>query len=244
MERVGWIGLGLMGSRMLPHLVASGYPTVVYVRDPDAVRPFVASGSRVAASPAEVAAEAEIVFTVVSTPADVRDVYLAPSGVLAGARAGSVLVDMTTSSPVLARTIASTAEAIGIEALDAPMSGGPAGAEAAALSIMVGGPSDAVERVRPLLRLLGTTIVHHGPSGAGQSAKIANQIALAGAMIGICEAFVFAKATDLRQETVLQTICAGIAGSDLLQLIGRDWRRGTLRPGSRRAHDQGPGPSA
>jgi 3-hydroxyisobutyrate dehydrogenase len=145
-------------------------------------------------------------------------------------------VDMTTSSPSLARRIAVTAGERGVEALDAPVSGGPAGAEAGTLSIMIGGQIETIERVRPLLDLLGSTVVHQGPAGAGQSAKIANQIAVGGAMLGICEAFLFARASGLDPNTVLDTLGTGIAGSNLMRYMWPRLAAGDMAPGFRVEH--------
>lgn len=236
MERIGWIGLGLMGSRMLPHLMEAGYPATVYARNETAALPHVAAGAVPAKSPAEVAGCSDIVFTILSMPADVETVYFGSDGLLAGARAGTVLVDMTTSSPDLARRIADAGEGKGVDVLDAPVSGGPAGAETAALSIMVGGRAVVVDRVESLLRRLGSTIVHQGSAGAGQSAKIANQIAVGGAMLGICEAFLFARANELDAENVLETLGSGIAGSSLMRYIWPRLARGDLEPGFRVEH--------
>jgi 3-hydroxyisobutyrate dehydrogenase len=236
MERVGWIGLGLMGSRMLPHLMDAGHPAVIFARSDDAAAPLVARGAERVPDPASVAAAADVTFTIVSMPADVEAVYLGAHGLLEGARPGSVLVDMTTSSPALARRLAGEGGARGLEVLDAPVSGGPAGAASGTLSIMIGGPEGTVDRVRPLLERLGRTLVHHGPAGAGQSAKIANQIAVAGSMLAICEAFLSAKAAGLDPERVLETLGAGIAGSDLLRFMWPRIAAGDLAPGFRVEH--------
>jgi 3-hydroxyisobutyrate dehydrogenase len=235
-ERIGWIGLGLMGGRMLPHLMDAGHPATIHARRDDVAAPFVERGATRAEHPAAVAAAADVVFTIVSMPADVESVYLGRDGILEGARPGSVLVDMTTSSPALARRIAAAANARGIEVLDAPVSGGPAGAESAALSIMIGGPEATLARVRPLLERMGRTIVHHGPVGAGQAAKIANQIAVGGSMLAICEAFLSAKAAGLDPERVLETLGAGIVGSNLLRYMWPRIAAGDLEPGFRVEH--------
>lgn len=236
METIGWIGLGLMGSRMLPHLQAAGHPVVLYARNRAGAEPFVAAGARVVGTPAEVAAAADVSFTIVSMPADVEAVHFRSDGLLAGVGPGSLLVDMTTSSPELAARIAEAAEAAGGGAVDAPVSGGPPGAERAALSIMVGGRPEAVEAIRPILARLGRTIVHHGPAGAGQSAKIANQIAVGISMLGISEAFLFARARGLHPEAVLQTLRAGIVGSSLLDAMWPRIAAGDLEPGFRVEH--------
>jgi len=221
-ETIGWVGLGAMGSAMAAHVAAAGHGLVVFARGAASAERAAALGAVVVDDPAAVAAAADAVVTVVSMPADVREVYLAERGLLAGARAGSLLVDMSTSSPELARQIASRAGQVGALAVDAPVSGGPVAAEAATLSIMVGGEPEAVERARPLLALLGTTIVHQGGPGSGQETKLANQVALAGSMLGICEAFLFARDRGLDQERVLEAIAGGIAGSALTRFV---WTR-------------------
>lgn len=236
MERIGWIGVGLMGSRMLPHLRAAGHPVTVYARDRARAQEALGAPVRFADSPAQLAAGSDVVITIVSLPSDVEAVYFGDDGLLAGAAAGTTLVDMTTSSPDLARRIAATAEGRGVDALDAPVSGGPAGADNATLSIMLGGPEPVAARVRPILERLGTTIVHHGPAGAGQGAKIANQIAVGASMLGLCEAFLFARANGLRPETVLETLEAGIVGSNLLRFMWPRIAAGDLEPGFRVEH--------
>ncbi len=236
MERIGWIGLGLMGSRMLPHLMKVGYAATVYDRVKALMDPHVAAGAIAVASPAEVVAVTDITFTIVATPADVEAVYLGPDGLLATARPGQALVDMTSSSPELARRLGDAGTKAGVGILDAPVSGGPAGAETASLSIMVGGDDAVVARVRPILELLGARVIHHGPAGAGQSAKITNQIAMVGAMLGICESFLFAKANGLDPDVAFETLEAGIAGSDLMRYIWPRLAAGDLEPGFRVEH--------
>jgi len=234
MERIGWIGLGLMGRQMLPHLHAAGHPLAIYARRPESASGFPAAAT--AATPAALAAVSDVVVTIVGTPADVETVYLGPDGLLAGATPGTLLIDATTSSPGLAARIAAAALGLGVDVLDAPVSGGPAGAERASLSIMVGGSDAAVERAMPILRRLGTTIVHQGPPGAGQAAKIANQIMVGLSMLGLSEAFLFAKSAGLQPELVLQTLGAGIAGSDLLRVMWPKIAAGDLEPGFRVEH--------
>ena len=236
MERIGWIGLGLMGSRMLPHLMAAGHAAIVHDRLPELAAPHLAAGAAWADRPCDVASASDVVFTIVATPADVEAVYLGPNGLLAGARPGLVLVDMTSSSVQLARRLAETGAALRVDVLDAPVSGGPAGAESGKLAIMVGGDAGALARVRPMLERMGAAVVHHGAAGAGQSMKITNQIAMAGAMLGICESFLFAKNNGLDQQVVFDTLDVGIAGSPLMRYIwprlaGRD-----MEPGFRVEH--------
>ena len=198
--RVGWIGTGVMGAAMCGHLLAAGYPVTVFNRTRERAQALLDAGAGWASSPAEVAAASDVVFTIVGFPSDVREVVLGDDGVLAGARPGSVLVDMTTSEPSLAREIAEAARAKQVDALDAPVSGGDVGARNATLVIMVGGSEAAFERVRPLLEKLGQTIVLEGGPGAGQHTKMVNQIAIASGMIGVCEALLYAYRAGLDVE--------------------------------------------
>jgi 3-hydroxyisobutyrate dehydrogenase len=234
--RIGWIGTGLMGSRMVVHLQQAGHVVTLYARNPASVADLVAAGATLAPTPAAVAAASEVVFTIVGMPADVEAIYLGADGLVGGAQPGTILVDMTTSSPELARRIAAAGAERGVAVLDAPVSGGPRGAETASLSIMVGGPPETLEAVRRLLETLGTTIIHHGVAGAGQNAKIANQIAVGGGMIGICEAFLYTRANGLNPETVLETLGAGIAGSDLMRYMWPRLAVGDMEPGFRVEH--------
>jgi 3-hydroxyisobutyrate dehydrogenase len=233
MERIGWIGVGLMGSRMLRRVMQAGYPASIYARNPDAARAFVDAGAAICGSPSEVARRSDVVITVVSTPADVAATYLGPNGLLEGAQPQSALIDMTTSSPELARQIAAACENLKVHSLDAPVSGGTAGAEAGTLSIMVGGDPEALQRTRPILDCMGSKIIHQGPPGSGQATKMANQIAIAGSMLGICEAFLFATASGLSQDKVLETIASGIVGSDLFRYVWSRLSVADLAPGFR-----------
>lgn len=209
---IGWIGTGIMGSSMCGHLLSRGHQVTVFSRTRSRAAPLEARGARWADSPAEAAAAADVVFTMVAFPDDVRDVYFGQRGVLNGVRPGAVLVDMTTTEPTLAVEIHRAARERGVDAVDAPVSGGDVGARNATLSIMVGGDPTAVSRVHPLLEALGRTIVHQGPPGAGQHAKMCNQIVIAGTMIGVCESLVYAYRAGLDPAVVLQSIRGGAAG--------------------------------
>jgi 3-hydroxyisobutyrate dehydrogenase len=178
-----------------------------------------------------VAEASDVVFTMVGFPADVREVVLGPDGVLSAARPGSVVVDMTTSEPSLAVEIFEAGRARDVATLDAPVSGGDVGARNAALSIMVGGDEATVERVRPLLELMGTTIVHQGPAGAGQHTKMVNQTLIATGMIGVCEALLYAFKTGLDPERVLASVGGGAAGSWSLTNYAPRMLKGDFAPG-------------
>jgi len=178
-----------------------------------------------------VAQNADVVFAIVGFPKDVREVFLGPTGALAGSKAGTVLVDMTTSEPSLAKEIYDAAKAKGVHAVDAPVSGGDVGAKNAALSIMVGGDADMVEAVKPLLECMGKTIVHQGPAGAGQHTKMVNQILIATMMIGVCEALLYGWRAGLDLERVLQSVASGAAGSWSLSNYGPRIIAGNFEPG-------------
>jgi 3-hydroxyisobutyrate dehydrogenase len=211
--RLGWIGLGVMGSSMCRNLMRAGFSMTVFSRTASKAQPILKEGARWADSPKEVAAASDIVFSIVGFPSDVRQVILGPDGVLAGARPGSVIVDMTTSEPSLAIEIFEQARAKGVHALDAPVSGGDVGAREARLSIMIGGEREIAEALQPCWNALGKVIVYQGGPGAGQHTKMVNQILIATNMIGVCEALLYAYKAGLDLDTVLQSVASGAAGS-------------------------------
>jgi 3-hydroxyisobutyrate dehydrogenase len=229
--KIGWIGTGVMGSSMCGHLLAAGYPTSVYNRTPDKLRPLLAKGAKEAKSPRVVAEVSDVIFTIVGYPQDVREVTLGTDGILTGARRGSIVVDMTTSEPALAREIYETARAKEIHAIDAPVSGGDIGAREARLSIMIGGEKGPVEAIMPLFQLMGKTIVHQGGAGAGQHTKMVNQILIASNMIGVCEALLYGYKAGLDLNTVLQSVGSGAAGSWSLNNLGPRMIAGRFEPG-------------
>jgi 3-hydroxyisobutyrate dehydrogenase len=228
---LGWIGTGIMGRSMCGHLVAKGYPVTVYSRTRERAAGLVEHGAAWADSPAQVAAAADVVFTMVGFPADVRDVYFGERGVLRSLRPDAVAVDMTTTEPRLAIEIASAAAAKGAAAVDAPVSGGDVGARNATLSIMVGGAPDAVARVTPFFEILGKNIVHQGGPGAGQHTKMCNQIVIAGTMIGVCESLLYGARAGLNLETMLQSIKSGAAGCWTLENLAPRVLKGNFDPG-------------
>jgi 3-hydroxyisobutyrate dehydrogenase len=218
--RIGWIGTGVMGRSMCGHLLAAGYRVTAFNRSPDKLAPLIAAGAKTATSPRQVAAESDVVFSIVGFPHDVREVILGSEGVLLGAAPGSIIVDMTTSEPALAVEIHQAAKARGVEAVDAPVSGGDIGAREARLSIMIGGEPGPVQALRPLFELMGKTIVHQGGPGAGQHTKLVNQILIASNMIGVCEALLYGHKAGLDLTTVLQSVGSGAAGSWSLNNLG------------------------
>lgn len=229
--RVGWIGTGVMGRSMCDHLIGGGYEATVYSRTRERAAVLLDAGAAWGGSPAEVAGVSDVVFVMVGFPADVREVVLGSEGVLSAIRPGGVVVDMTTSEPSLAREIFDAAKERHVESLDAPVSGGDVGARNAALSIMVGGDAATLERVRPLLELMGKTIVHQGPAGAGQHTKMVNQTLIATGMIGVCEALLYAYRAGLDPETVLESVSGGAAGSWSLQNYAPRMLKGDFAPG-------------
>jgi 3-hydroxyisobutyrate dehydrogenase len=229
--RVGWVGLGVMGTSMCGHILDAGYPVTVYTRTRASAESLLRRGAVWADTPADVARASDVTFAIVGFPADVREVFLGDHGALSAAAANSVLVDMTTSEPQLAVEIADAAAAKGLAALDAPVSGGDAGARNATLSIMVGGDPATVARVRPLFEVLGKNIVHQGAAGAGQHAKMVNQILIATTMVGLCEALLYAYRAGLDLETVLDSVSSGAAGSWSLTNYAPRILAGDLEPG-------------
>jgi 3-hydroxyisobutyrate dehydrogenase len=229
--KLGWIGLGVMGGSMCTHLLRADYPLTVYTRTRAKAAPQLAAGAVWADSPRAVAESSDVVFTMVGFPRDVREVVLGEDGVLAGLRAGGILVDMTTSEPALAVELAEAARARGAWAVDAPVSGGDVGAREARLSIMVGGNAEALAVVRPALELLGRTIVHHGGPGTGQHAKLVNQTLIASNMVGVCEGLLYAQRAGLDPERVLASVSGGAAGSWSLANLAPRMLAGDFAPG-------------
>jgi 3-hydroxyisobutyrate dehydrogenase len=229
--RIGWIGTGVMGTSMCGHLIAAGFKATVFNRTAAKAKPLVEKGATLADSPRAVAEAADVVFTIVGYPHDVRDVTLGSEGTLAGAKPGTVLVDMTTSEPSLAIEIAQAAKAKGVHAVDAPVSGGDVGAKEARLSIMIGGEKDVVDAMQPLFATMGKTIVHQGPAGAGQHTKMVNQVLIASNMIGVCEGLLYAFKAGLDLNVVLQSVSSGAAGSWSLNNLGPRMIAGNFEPG-------------
>lgn len=216
---------------MAGHILRAGYPLVVYNRTKKKADELVARGAKWADSPAEVAAQSDIVLTIVGFPEDVEEVYLGKKGLFTRGKAGSVYIDLTTSSPTLAQKLAEIGMEKGIHVLDAPVSGGDIGAKNATLAIMVGGEKAAYEKVLPILQLLGKKITYMGPAGAGQHTKMANQIAIATNMIGVCESLVYAKKAGLDVQKVFDTISTGAAKSFSLSSYGPRIIKGDYSPG-------------
>ncbi len=230
-QRIGFIGCGIMGEPMARHLLDAGYPLAVYNRTASKCDALVAAGARRADSPADIACDADVVITMVGYPEDVEDLYLASGGLLEAAKPGSYLIDMSTSSPEMARDIASVAEVSDLHAFDAPVTGGEAGAKAATLTIMCGATEEEIEPVRGILETLGSRIVACGEHGSGQITKLANQTALAGCMVGLVEALSLAEASGLDPAQTLNVIASGAAGSAAATTLGPKILEDDFAPG-------------
>lgn len=228
---IGFIGTGVMGKSMAGHLMKAGYSVIVYNRTKSRADEPIALGAVWMDTAAQVAARADVIITMVGYPNDVEDVYLGQNGILAHAREGTYVIDMTTSTPSLARRIYAEAKGKGIYALDAPVSGGDIGAREARLAIMAGGDEDAFEAMLPVLSVIGKNIIRQGGAGSGQHTKMCNQIAIASNMIGVCEAMVYAQRAGLHPETVLKSIETGAAGSWSLSNLAPRMINGDFEPG-------------
>jgi 3-hydroxyisobutyrate dehydrogenase len=209
--KLGWIGTGVMGLPMCGHLMKAGYRLTVHSRTKEKAQPLLDRGAEWAEHPQAVAAASEVIITMVGFPTDVQEVYFGPSGLFAGVKPRTILIDMSTTAPTLSCEIAECAAAIGCSAIDAPVSGGDAGARDAALSIMIGGVRQAVQTVMPLFEVLGKTIVHQGEAGSGQHAKLCNQIVIAGTMVGVCESLLYGYKAGLDLDRMLHSISGGAA---------------------------------
>ena len=219
--KLGFIGLGLMGRPMALHLMRHGHRMGVYARRAESAAPLVAAGATRYDTPAALAAACDVIFTMVTNSHDVEQIVLGADGIAQGAKAGSVLVDMETISPTVARHVAAELAKIKVEMLDAPVSGGPTGAEQATLAIMVGGKPEVFERIQPLFACLGKTIIRVGDSGAGQITKACNQLLLLVTAQGAAEALALAKRCGVDPATVREVLMGGIASSRVLDVFGK-----------------------
>lgn len=231
MERIGYIGLGIMGRGMTNNLLKAGFPVTVWNRTPARMQPFIDAGATGGTSPANVAANADIIFTCVSDTPDVEQVLFGENGVIHGAKAGALVIDTSTISPKATREFAAKLAERGISLLDAPVSGGSEGAEKGTLSIMAGGDAAVFERALPALQAIGKTVTHTGESGSGQATKLVNQILCVANMLAASEALLLAQASGLDLTKTLQAVGGGAGGSWMLnnrgpQVIARDFRPG------------------
>ncbi len=228
---IGFIGLGVMGKSMAGHILDAGFELHVYTRTKKSSQAIIAKGAVWENSVSELSGKCDIIITIVGFPADVEEIYLDKNGILNHAKKETILIDMTTSSPDLAMKIYTKAKEKGIESLDAPVSGGDLGARNATLSIMVGGDKKTFDKVFPIFKIIGKNIELQGKPGAGQHTKMANQIALAAGMIGVCESLAYAEKSGLDPETVLKSIGQGAAGSWSLNNMGPRMIAGNFEPG-------------
>ena len=230
-ERIGFVGLGIMGRGMARNLLKAGFSVRVWNRTVSRSEELAADGAVIGSSPADVAAHSDVIITCVSDTPDVEAVILGEDGIIHGAKAGSLVIDMSTISPQATIGIAAQLNAKGVQMLDAPVSGGSEGAARGTLSIMVGGDAADVERAMPVFQAMGKTITHVGGQGAGQTVKLVNQILVVGNCLAMCEAQVFAQAGGVDLEKCLAAVTGGAAGSWMLanrgpQIMRRDWRPG------------------
>lgn len=228
--RVGFIGLGIMGQSMAGHILAAGHPVNVFNRSKSKADALVSRGAKWFGAIGDLAAESDVIITMVGYPSDVEEVYFGSGNILDRAK-GAYLIDMTTSSPSLAKKIADEAERRGCHSLDAPVSGGDIGARNAKLSIMVGGKQGDFDAVLPILKLMGANIVLQGGPGAGQHTKMCNQIVIAGTIMGVSEGLGYAKAVGLSPQTVMESIGGGAASGFQLINLGAKMIAGDFAPG-------------
>jgi 2-hydroxy-3-oxopropionate reductase len=231
-ETIGFIGLGIMGAPMATHLLRAGHEMVVYNRTPSKMEPLVGLGAEAGRSCTDVAERSEVIISMVGDSPDVECVYVGDTGVLKGAKPGTLLIDMSTISPVTAVKVAKAAAEKGCPMLDAPVSGGDVGARNATLSIMVGGEPEVFERARPVLELLGTPVLC-GLSGAGQTVKACNQIQVALNFIGMAEALVLGAKAGVDPAIVVKVLSAGLAQSRVMDVRGPRIIKGDFEPGFR-----------
>lgn len=228
---VGLVGTGVMGKSMAGHFIQAGYEVHIYNRTKSKAQDLLDQGAHWQDSPGLLAQQCDVIITMVGFPNDVEEIYLGENGILSNTKSGSYVIDMTTSSPMLAKEIYEKALALQVFSLDAPVSGGDIGAKEARLSIMVGGSREAFDAMLPLFEKIGTNIVYQGEAGAGQHTKMCNQIAIASNMMGVVEALVYAKKSGLDPSTVLKSIESGAAGSWSLSNLAPRIIAGNFAPG-------------
>ena len=220
MKKIGFIGVGIMGKSMVRNLMKAGFELHIYARTKSKVDDVISEGAAFHESISECVKDCEAVITIVGFPKDVEEVYFDEGNILDSAREGTYLIDMTTTSPMLAQKIYEAGTKKGFHVLDAPVTGGDTGAKAGTLSILAGGRREDYEACRPLFEAMGTNINYQGEAGCGQHAKLANQIMIAGTLSGVCEAITYAKAKGLDLPTVLRSVSTGAAGSKQLDIFG------------------------
>ncbi|MBD1383307.1 NAD(P)-dependent oxidoreductase [Metabacillus arenae] len=231
MEKIGFIGTGVMGKSMAGHLLSAGHPLYVYTRTKNKAESLLAQGAIWQESVPVLAANVDVIITMVGYPADVEEIYLGENGILKHAKKDTYVIDMTTSKPSLAVKIYEEANKRGIHSIDAPVSGGDVGAQKAKLAIMAGGSNEAFKKMKPIFEKMGENIQYQGQAGSGQHTKMCNQIAIASNMIGVCEAIAYAKKSGLNPENVLKSISTGAAGSWSLSNLAPRMLNNDFEPG-------------
>ncbi|MEL1134608.1 NAD(P)-dependent oxidoreductase [Desulfitobacterium sp. THU1] len=231
LQKIGFIGTGVMGRSMVKNLLKAGYSISVYNRTKASAEELFALGAQWVDTVAELAQQSDVIITMVGFPQDVEEVYLSEGGLIPHAKPGSVLIDMTTSSPLLAKKIAEQGKTKGIDILDAPVSGGDVGAKNGTLVIMVGGEAKVFNSIKPIFEAMGKNIILQGPAGAGQYTKMSNQVTIAAGMVGVCEAIAYAQKAGLDPTRVLDSIAGGAAGSWSLSNLGPRMIAGNFEPG-------------
>jgi 2-hydroxy-3-oxopropionate reductase len=232
-EKVGFIGLGIMGGPMASNLVEAGYELVLYNRTKEKAEKIAGDETRIAETPREVAEESDIVIAMLPDSPQVQEIVAGEGGVLEGIREGSLVVDMSTISPVVTRKLAAQVEERGASMLDAPVSGGDVGAQGGTLSIMVGGSEEDFERAKPLFDAMGQTVTHVGPSGAGQVVKAANQIVVALTIEAVSEALVLGSKAGVEPAKILDVLSGGLAGNKVMEAKREKFLDHSFDPGFR-----------
>lgn len=230
-QTIGFIGLGVMGKSMANNILQAGYQLNVFTRTKEKAEDLLKAGAVWKNTVKELAEESDIIITIIGYPQDVEQIYLGDHGLVQSARPGTVLIDMTTSQPSLAKKIYESAKMKDIQVLDAPVSGGDIGAKEARLAIMIGGDRATYEHCLSLFEIMGQNIVYQGEAGSGQHTKMCNQIAIASGMIGVCEAVAYAEKSGLDPETVLKSISTGAAGSWSLSNLAPRMLKEDFEPG-------------
>lgn len=231
LKKIGFVGTGIMGAAMAGHLMDAGFEVSVYNRTKAKAQSLIERGAKWCDTVSECAKNQDVVISIVGYPKDVEQIYLSADGIINSAQVGTYLVDMTTSSPILAEKIFNAAKEKNLHAVDAPVTGGDVGAKNATLTILVGGDEEDFNALKPVFEVIGKNIVYEGAAGAGQKTKIANQIAIAGTLAGVCEAFAYAKAAGLDVEKVYSAISTGAASSFQMTGVARQGLDGNFKPG-------------
>lgn len=230
-KKIGWIGTGIMGNPMAKHLVNAGFKLNVYNRTKQKTEELIGMGAAWCDTPADIAANSEVIITMIGFPKDVEECYFGDQGIFKQIKKETILIDMTTTKPSLAVRISEEAEKAGAEFIDAPVSGGQVGAINAALSIMIGGKKEVVDSALPLFQVIGKNMVYQGKAGAGQHTKMCNQITIAGTMIGVCEGLIYGVKAGLDLNTMLESIAKGAAACWTLDVLAPKVVKGDFSPG-------------